>query len=536
MKAYDEAWRTFSWSRHLTLDLPYPHQAPYVSGDTLVLPVHEMEGVIKSFIMQSIPSPLRGVPGRQWRIDFDFFVLLFVMDATQDLFVVLPRHDAKSVSSLSLRLPHVYQLTRPYSIFLFTLSAGQPHPLSANEGVLYLEQSRRPSRGNSKHEIYGEFLGMITVSKDALDDQLFIWNWKTGIIHVKMVPFFVNILDERTLIWIAQPIQVGSGHDAVFSFLDDRHFVVPSVPSERPNKIILNVYRLHHHHYHGQQQDTTPIPVRSYVIPLTDAFTAVSSLRFFPDVSARGGASPGYFYADASKREFGIQIEATSQSTDTVTVHELLVPFRALMAMAPKHTPPPCRRVSVCYEPYLGRRLAYASRLAAECHSKVLAEKLPPALRGVRARQLRFAVCCGALLVFEVSLGGYGIVFLWGMNQCLSHCSRIIACQRGPQVAEETTYLCLLRYGNASRYRTSVIFTAVTTLFHANVPEMVGGILLWVHFTIRVKRVEVRSVNNPASVTLCTRTTHMLGTHTRSIHDSIFCWIKNQSDLNERLE
>jgi len=29
-------------------------------------------------------------------------------------------------------------------------------------------------------------------------------------------------------------------------------------------------------------------------------------------------------------------------------------------------------------------------------------EKLPPALRGVAARQLRFAVCCGALLVFEV--------------------------------------------------------------------------------------------------------------------------------------
>src|SRR5258708_378390 len=193
VKAYDEAWRTFSWSRHLTLDLPYPHQAPYVSGDTLVLPVHdpEMKGVIRSFIMQSIPSPLRGVPGRQWRIDFDFFVKLFVMDATQDLLVVLPRHDTKkSVSSLSIRLPHVYRLTRSYSIFLFTLSAGQPHPLSANGGVLYLEQSRRPSLGNSKHEVYGEFFGMVTVSRDALDDRLFIWNWKTGIMHVKMALYF----------------------------------------------------------------------------------------------------------------------------------------------------------------------------------------------------------------------------------------------------------------------------------------------------------------------------------------------------------
>jgi hypothetical protein len=156
------------------------------------------------------------------------------------------------------------------------------------------------------------------------------------------------------------------------------------------------------------------VPVRNYVLPLADALTDVRSLRFFPDVSARGGASPGHFYADASKREFGIQIELTSQSTDTDTVHELLVPFRALMAVAPKDTPPPCRRVSVCYEPLLGRRLAYASRLAAERHSNVPPEKLPPALRGVGARQLRFAVCCGALLVFEVCPAVLRI--LQGMN------------------------------------------------------------------------------------------------------------------------
>jgi len=366
VKAYDEAWRTFSWSEHLMLELPYPHQAPYVSGDTLVLPVHEMRGVIRSFIMQSIPSPLRGVSGRQWRIDFDFFVEPFVIDATQDLLVAVPRHDSKN-------------------IFLVALSTGQPHPLSANGGVLYLEPSRRPSMGNSKHEISGDFLGMITQSSDVFDDRLFIWNWKTGIILVKM------------------PIRVGSHHEleVVFSFLDDRHFVIPSVPSERPNEIILNVYELHHHQHHGQQEDATPVPVRNHVLPLADALTDVCSLRFFPDVSARGGASPGHFYADASKREFGIQIEGTSQSTDTMTVHELLVPFRALMATAPKDTPPPCRRVSVCYEPFLGRRLAYASRLAAERHSNVPSEKLPLALRGIGARRLRFAVCCGALLVFE---------------------------------------------------------------------------------------------------------------------------------------
>jgi len=34
-------------------------------------------------------------------------------------------------------------------------------------------------------------------------------------------------------------------------------------------------------------------------------------------------------------------------------------------------------------------------------------EKLPAALRGVGTCRLRYAVCCGALLVFEVRLGGF---------------------------------------------------------------------------------------------------------------------------------
>jgi len=225
---------------------------------------------------------------------------------------------------------------------------------------------------------------MITWSSDNWDDRLLIWNWKTTVLHVSM------------------PIRMGSLHDAVFSFLDDRHFVVPAVPSERPNEIVLNVHRLCHQ---STPQQQAPALVRSHVLSLADVLTDVCSLRFFPDVSARGGASPGHFYADASTRAFGMQIEATSLATKRETVQELLVPVRALVAPVaapPRHSPPPppYRRASVCYEPFLGRRLAYASRVAGR-EVPVPAEKLPPALRGVGARQLRFVVCCGALLVFE---------------------------------------------------------------------------------------------------------------------------------------
>ena len=93
-------------------------------------------------------------------------------------------------------------------------------------------------------------------------------------------------------------------------------------------------------------------------------------------------------------------------------MHELLVPVRALTKKraagsdSDSESPPPappCRRVNVSYEPFLGRRLAHASRSAAEHQAAVAPEKLlPPALRDVGARRLRFAICSGALLVFEV--------------------------------------------------------------------------------------------------------------------------------------
>jgi len=233
-----------------------------------------------------------------------------------------------------------------------------------------LEASQYPFLGFSKQEISGDFLGMITWRSDEFDNRLLIWDWKTGVLHVNM------------------PVLMG--FDPVFTFLDDRHFVIPSVLSEDPGEIVLNVYPLFPQL--GQQQ--APAIIRSYVLSLPDV--RIRTLRFFPDVSARGGASPGHFYADASKRMFGIQIEVTSLSTEgEETVQELLVPVQALKATT---RAPPYRRASVPYEPFIGRRLAYASRVA-EVWMPV--EKLPPALRGVDTCQLRFAVCCGALLVFE---------------------------------------------------------------------------------------------------------------------------------------
>ena len=115
-------------------------------------------------------------------------------------------------------------------------------------------------------------------------------------------------------------------------------------------------------------------------------------------------------------------------------MHELLVPVRALTkerSAGPESEsppPPPYRRVNVSYEPFLGRRLAHASRSAAEHQAAVAPEKLlPPALRDVGARRLRFAICSGALLVFEVcvflragGMNGANRIFVPGYSRVMT--------------------------------------------------------------------------------------------------------------------
>jgi hypothetical protein len=89
LKAHEEAWRTFSWTEHLTLNIHYPHSPPYFSAGTPVLPNRGNQEV-KSFVVQSIPSPLRGIPGWRWQIELGFFADPFIIDATQDLLAVVP--------------------------------------------------------------------------------------------------------------------------------------------------------------------------------------------------------------------------------------------------------------------------------------------------------------------------------------------------------------------------------------------------------------------------------------------------------------
>ena len=159
---------------------------------------------------------------------------------------------------------------------------------------------------------------------------------------------------------------MGSWFDPVFSFLDDLHFVIPSVLAERPSEIVLNVYRpLCPCSQSGQQQAPPPPPgdhpqlLRPLRLGHTHAPLLPRRRRrrrrvpgAHPGILLRGPVPTRVFRHTSVSNEEGRPCRSS------------LVPVRAAQrfdAVARVST-----RASVrYYEPVIGRRLAYASRAAA---------------------------------------------------------------------------------------------------------------------------------------------------------------------------
>lgn len=85
-----EAWRTFSWSEHLTtLEAPLLRTEPRTSLAGLSCCLSARSWGRSQVFRRPVRSvaPCVGFQGRHWRIDFDYsiVVLCFVIDATQDL-------------------------------------------------------------------------------------------------------------------------------------------------------------------------------------------------------------------------------------------------------------------------------------------------------------------------------------------------------------------------------------------------------------------------------------------------------------------
>jgi hypothetical protein len=72
-----------------------------------------------------------------------------------------------------------------HTIFLRTLSTGDPHPLATNSGVLVHQQLRRAEIDPCYLILTcGDTLGIVFGSRGFEETEVVLWNWKTGAVLV----------------------------------------------------------------------------------------------------------------------------------------------------------------------------------------------------------------------------------------------------------------------------------------------------------------------------------------------------------------
>ena len=84
LRRYEASWKNIEWSEHHTI--PFPEGMAWEFYGNVW--GHSNSGNDAIDFVQ-LPSRLRGIPLRQWTLRFDFDVLDFSMDPSQDLLVTV---------------------------------------------------------------------------------------------------------------------------------------------------------------------------------------------------------------------------------------------------------------------------------------------------------------------------------------------------------------------------------------------------------------------------------------------------------------
>lgn len=101
LDAYNNAWRDLSWSAYDKIDIPASGM-PQFSDGLVVCPSHDK----RSLTVHRLPSKLRGQEARHWTLAFDFAIVHFTLDASQDLLALVPVHATPSPSQWYAPPPH----------------------------------------------------------------------------------------------------------------------------------------------------------------------------------------------------------------------------------------------------------------------------------------------------------------------------------------------------------------------------------------------------------------------------------------------
>ncbi|KAF8272630.1 hypothetical protein EI94DRAFT_1717987 [Lactarius quietus] len=221
LQAYDNAWKSLRWSTCKNVfNIPNHTYEMSIAPGGLLTFLSKRE---RKIIFVQIPSSLRDIPTQQWKLSLPFGPRACALDPSEDVLVVLQRHAC-------------------YLQFL-SLSTGKPHPLAAVSPLCDpLSVVRQITR--VRIDVVQNHVAVL-----ILDQQLRVWNWKTGQIMLDITPrnvqSFVFLSESRILLATA--------------FADD--FAAEAGPNVLGNCPALVMYNLDQASASQQQGAATPIAI-----------------------------------------------------------------------------------------------------------------------------------------------------------------------------------------------------------------------------------------------------------------------------------
>ncbi|KAL1675442.1 hypothetical protein EV122DRAFT_292721 [Schizophyllum commune] len=151
---YVKAWRALEFSEET--QIPFGGNLWEIAGGVVACTTSAGSGEIS---FTQLPSPLRDVERKTWRLTLEHVPRDFTIDPSQDLLVSI--YSARQ---------------NEYEVHLLSMTTGEQHPAAEISPLVY-----RSNRTPVQYEllVYEDKLGILFVSND--EAALFnIWNWKTG--------------------------------------------------------------------------------------------------------------------------------------------------------------------------------------------------------------------------------------------------------------------------------------------------------------------------------------------------------------------
>ncbi|KAF8167746.1 hypothetical protein B0H34DRAFT_682904 [Crassisporium funariophilum] len=171
LRKHQSAWENLQWSRELHIPMEDGGLWELCGG---VMAQSTPGGMLK---FTQLPSDLRAIEEKSWTVGPDLGLHLrdFGMDPSQDLLVLIAAPQGSISSS-----------ERQFRVHLRTLSNGKPHPLARDAPVLSLPQVTEEGSVSYTIQISGNFLAVHFCPNTIGENELAIWNWKTGVLQVNV--------------------------------------------------------------------------------------------------------------------------------------------------------------------------------------------------------------------------------------------------------------------------------------------------------------------------------------------------------------